>query len=139
VMTGDGGNVGVVISPDGLMMVDGGVPDRSADLLKTISEQVDAHKVTLLFDTHWHFDHVGCNETLGRAGVKIIAHENVKKRLSVKTTMEANGRTFEPLKPEGLPTQEFSKSGKMTFGKEQIEYTHVPTAHTDGDTFLFFP
>ena len=70
---------------------------------------------------------------------KIMAHENVKKRLSVKTTMESMNRTFDPLKPEGLPTQEFSKNGKLTFGAEKIEYTHVPTAHTDGDTFLFFP
>lgn len=138
-MTGDGGNIGVVIGPDGLMMIDGGYAERAPDLLKAVSEQVDSHKVTLLFDTHWHLDHVGCNETLGRAGAKIMAHENVKKRLSVKTTMESMNRTFDPLKPEGLPTQEFSKNGKMTFGKEKIEYTHVPTAHTDGDTFLFFP
>jgi len=139
VMMGDGGNVGVVLSPEGLMMIDGGLPDRAADLLKAVKEQVDAHNVTLLFDTHWHFDHIGCNETLGGKGVKIMAHENVKKRLSVKTTMESMNRSFDPLKPEGLPTQEFSKGGKMTYGKEKLEYTHVPLAHTDGDTFVFFP
>jgi cyclase len=139
VVMGDGGNIGVVMGPDGLMMIDGGYAERAADLLKAVSEQVDAHNVTLLFDTHWHLDHVGCNETLGRAGVKIMAHENVKKRLSVQTTIEAMNRTFEPLKPEGFPTQEFSKNGKLIFGAEKIEYIHVPTAHTDGDTFLFFP
>lgn len=138
-ISGDGGNVGVITSPDGLMMIDGGYAERAADLLKTVSDQVDPHKVTLLFDTHWHLDHVGCNETLGASGVKIMAHENVKKRVSVKTTMESMNRTFEPLKPEGFPTQEFSKGGKMNFGKDKIEYTHVPLAHTDGDTFLFFP
>lgn len=139
VMMGDGGNVGVVMSPEGLMMIDGGLPNRAADLLNAIKEQVDAHKVTLLFDTHWHFDHVGCNEMLGGQGTKIMAHENVKKRLTVKTTMEVNGRTFDPLKPEGLPTQEFAKGGKMNFGKEKIDYVHIATAHTDGDTYLFFP
>src|SRR5271170_4846110 len=137
-LSGDGGNVAVIISPDGLMMVDGGLPDRAGDLLKAVSE-VDSHKVRLMFNTHWHFDHIGCNETLGRDGAKIMAHENVKKRLSVKTTMESMNRSFDPLKPEGLPTQEFPKGGKMTFGKEKIEYTHVPLAHTDGDTYLFFP
>lgn len=139
VMMGDGGNVGVVISPEGLMMIDGGLPDRAGDLAKAIAGQVDTHKVTTLFDTHWHFDHIGSNEMLGRAGAKIIAHENVKKRLTVKTTMEVNGRTFDPLKPEGLPAQEFPKGGKMTFGREKIEYAHIPTAHTDGDSYLFFP
>lgn len=138
-LSGDGGNIGVITSEDGLMMVDGGYAERATELLKTVSEQIDAHKVRILFDTHWHLDHVGCNETLGSAGVKIMAHENVKKRVSVRTTMESMNRTFEPLNPEGFPTQEFSKGGKMTFGKEKIEYTHVPLAHTDGDTFLFFP
>ncbi len=138
-ISGDGGNVAVVIGDDGLMMVDGGYAERASELLKNISEQVDTHKVRILFDTHWHLDHVGCNETLGAAGVKIMAHENVKKRVRVKTTMESMNRTFDPLKPEGFPTQEFSKGGKMTFGKEKIEYTHVPLAHTDGDSFLFFP
>jgi cyclase len=136
---GDGGNVGIVISPDGLLMIDGGYAERSGDLLKAVSEQVDKHTVRTVFNTHWHVDHVGCNETLGRAGAKIMAQENVKKRLSVKTTMESLNRTFDPLKPEGLPAQTFTKGGKMVFGKEHIVYTHVPTAHTDGDTYLFFP
>jgi cyclase len=138
-MSGDGGNVGVVMSPDGLMMIDGGYPERSVDLLRAVSTEVDDHPVKLLFNTHWHFDHIGCNEALGAKGVKIMAHENVKKRLSVKTTMESMNRTFDPLKPEGMPTKEFRKGGKLTFGKEKIVFTHVPTAHTDGDTFLFFP
>lgn len=71
-----------------------------------------------MFNTHWHLDHVGCNETLSKAGAKIIAHENVKKRLSTKIVMEALNRTV---------------------GKEKIEYMNVPPAHTDGDSFLFFP
>ncbi|SRR5579875_232559 len=138
-ISGDGGNVGVILSDSGLMMIDGGLPDRAADLLGAVGQQVDAHPVALLFNTHWHFDHIGCNETLGARGVKIMAQENVRKRLSVRTTMESMNRTFEPLKPQGLPTQEFPKGGKMTFGKEKIEYVHIPTAHTDGDTYLFFP
>jgi glyoxylase-like metal-dependent hydrolase (beta-lactamase superfamily II) len=137
-LTGNGGNVAVVIAPDSLMLVDGGLPDRAPDMLKAI-EQVDSHKVTTLFNTHWHFDHVGVNETLGRGGTKIIAHENVKKRLSMQITMEALNRTFEPLKPEGLPAQTFAKNGRMTFGKEQIEYLHVDPAHTDGDSYVYFP
>lgn len=136
---GDGGNVGIIISGDGLMMVDGGVPDLSAALLKTVSEQVDAHTIRILFNTHWHADHTGCNEVLGRAGVKIIAHENTKKRVSVKTTLEALNHTYDALKPEGIPSETFTTGGKMTFGKEKIEYLHVPTAHTDGDVYLFYP
>jgi glyoxylase-like metal-dependent hydrolase (beta-lactamase superfamily II) len=138
VMINDGGNVGVVVGSDGLMMIDGGYADRAMELQKAIAEGVDTHKVQLLFNTHWHGDHVGSNEMLGAAGVKIMAHENTKKRLGTKIFLEAFDRNVDPLKPEGIPTQTFSKGGKMTFG-EKIEYNHIPQAHTDGDVYLFFP
>ena len=138
VLMGDGGNVAVMIAPDGLMMIDGGLPNRTADMLKAV-EEVDAHKVRILFNTHWHFDHVGCNEALGKSGAKIIAHENVNKRLSVKVYSEALNRSFDPLKPEGLPADTFTKGGRLTFGKQKIEYTHFADGHTDGDAYLFLP
>lgn len=137
-LSGDGGNVALVLASDGLMLIDGGLPERAADLLKAVTD-VDSHKITTVFNTHWHFDHIGCNETLGKSGAKIIAHENVKKRLGTRITMEALNRTFEPLKPEGQPSQTFAKNGKMAFGKEQLEYAHVDPAHTDGDSYVFFP
>jgi cyclase len=137
-ISGDGGNKGLVIADDGLMMIDGGFANRAEELQKFIAQQ-DTHKIRVLFDTHWHGDHVGSNELLGRQGVKIIAHENAKKWLSQKVNMEAFGNILEPLKPEGLPTETFTKGGKMTFGKEKIEYVHVPLSHTDNDAYVFFP
>jgi glyoxylase-like metal-dependent hydrolase (beta-lactamase superfamily II) len=137
-LSGDGGNVLVVISGDGLMLIDGGLPDRAADLQNAV-KGVDSHPVKVLFNTHWHFDHTGSNELLGKSGAKIIAHENVKKWVSQKVTMEALNRTFDPLAPEGRPAETFSKGGKMTFGKEKIEYTHQAPAHTDSDAYVFFP
>jgi cyclase len=138
VLAGDGGNVGVVISGDGLMLIDGGLAERSGDLLKAAS-QIDSHPIRILFNTHWHADHTGSNEALGKMGVKIVGHENTKKWLSQKVTMEAMNRTFEPLAPVGLPTETFTKGGKMTFGAEKIEYVHVDAAHTDSDAYVFFP
>ncbi|MBZ5583936.1 MAG: MBL fold metallo-hydrolase [Acidobacteriia bacterium] len=138
-VTGDGGNIAIVISKDGLLMVDSGLAERSGDLLSAVNEQVDAHRITLVFNTHWHLDHVGANELLGRAGSKIMAHENVKKRLSQKIVMEALNRTVEPLKPEGLPTRTFNGAGQLNFGTQKIQYASVPPAHTDGDAWLFFP
>jgi cyclase len=138
VLMGDGGNVAVLIAPDGLMMIDGGLPNRAADMQKAV-EEVDAHKVRILFNTHWHFDHVGSNEALGKSGAKIIAHENVNKRLSTKVYSEALNRSFDPLKPEGLPADMFTKGGRLTFGKQKVEYTHFADGHTDGDAYLFLP
>lgn len=138
-LTGDGGNVLIVKGDGELMMIDGGFPERATELLGAVSENVDAHHITRVFNTHWHIDHIGCNETLGKSGARIMAHENVRKRLSVRTTIEAINRTVEPLKPEGLPTENFTHGGKLTFGKEKIEYRRVDPAHTDGDSYLFFP
>ena len=135
---GGGGNVGLVVAPDGLLMIDSGFPERSADLLKAVAD-VDGHKVTTLFNTHWHYDHVGSNEALGRMGAKIIAHENTKKHLSMRVTFESANRTFDPLKPEGIPAETFTAGGKLTFGGQLLEYTHIPLAHTDGDAYVFFP
>jgi len=63
----------------------------------------------------------------------------VKKRLSMKVVSDALGQTFPPLKPEGQPTETFTKGGKMTFGKEKLEYAYVPNIHTDNDSWVFFP
>ena len=137
-LSGDGGNVGLVIAEDGLMMIDGGYANRALDLQKAVAD-TGAHRVKLLFNTHWHGDHVGSNELLGKAGVRIIAHQNTKYWLGQKVKIEALDTTVEPLKPEGIPSQTFTDGGKMTFGKEKVEYKWVPNAHTDNDIYLFFP
>jgi glyoxylase-like metal-dependent hydrolase (beta-lactamase superfamily II) len=136
-LSGDGGNVALVIGANGLMLVDGGLPENAAALLKSVSS-VDSHPVTTVFNTHWHFDHIGVNETLGKMGAKIIAHENTKKHLSERVTMEALNRTFEPLAAQGRPTETFTRNGRMTFEKEAIVYVHVDPAHTDGDAYVHF-
>jgi cyclase len=137
-LAGDGGNVGLVIAEDGLLMIDGGYANRALDLQKAVAD-TDSHPVKLLFNTHWHGDHVGSNELLGKSGVKIMAHQNAKFWLSRKVKMEVFDTTVEPLKTEGLPAQTFVEGGKMTFGKEKIEYKWFPDAHTDNDTYVFFP
>lgn len=137
-VSGDGGNVGLILADDGLMMIDGGYANRATELQKSIAG-VDSLPVKILFNTHWHGDHVGSNELLGKAGVKIIAHQNAKYWLGQKVKMEAFNSVLEPLKPEGIPSQTFTDNGKLTFGKEKIQYTWFPNAHTDNDTYLFFP
>jgi cyclase len=135
VLGGTGGNVGLVIGPEGLLMIDGGTANRAADLGKAIAE-ISPRMVQLLFNTHYHFDHVGSNEYLGNKTVRIIAHENVKKRLAMRFENPAMGRTMEPLSDAGQPTETFAAGGKLTFGPETLEYTHTPLAHTDGDAFF---
>jgi len=138
-ITGAGANVMVVTGPDGLVLVDGGLPDRSPELLKLIAEQFEQHPVKALFNTHWHLDHTGSNEALGKAGAKIIAHRNTKRWLSSTVFVEAQNRTYPPRPPEAIPTEVFDTTGNMTFGPEKLVYGHLPPAHTDGDIYVFFP
>jgi glyoxylase-like metal-dependent hydrolase (beta-lactamase superfamily II) len=135
---GAGGNMALLVSGAGLLMIDSGLANRSSTLLQTIAG-VDKRSVSVLFNTHYHFDHVGANEAMGAAGAKIIAHENVKTRLGMKIVSEAMNATFEPLGAAGIPSQTFTTDGSMTFGADRVQYRHVPAAHTDGDSFLFLP
>jgi cyclase len=107
-------------------------------LQKAVAE-TGPHPVKVLFNTHWHGDHVGSNEMPGKLGVKIVAHQNAKFRLSQKVKIEAFNTTVEPLKAEGLPSQVFTDGGKMTFAKEKMEYKWIPNCHTDNDVYMFFP
>ena len=137
VLSGAGGNVGVLIGNEGIVMIDGGVANRAMDLVAAVA-QISPRMVQVLFNTHYHFDHVGSNELLGTRGVRIIGQENVKKRLSTTFENPAMGRRMDALAPAGLPTETFVRNGRLQFGAEVLEYTHTPQAHTDGDAFVFF-
>ena len=129
----------VVTGPDGLVMVNGGLPERSAGLLKIVADQSEANRIHAVFNTDWHLENTGSNETLGKAGAKIIAHENTKLWLGAEIDVEWQHRIYQPLPLKALPNETFYTSGKMTFGKEQIVYGHLGQAHTDGDIYVFFP
>jgi cyclase len=136
-LSGAGGNVGLLIAPEGGLMIDGGLPNRAGDVAKSIAD-IARRPVQVLFNTHYHGDHVGSNELLGKNKVRIIAHANVKKRLGERIESQAFGRTLEPLSAVGQPTETFPVGGRLTFGQERLQYTHVPLAHTDGDAFVYF-
>jgi glyoxylase-like metal-dependent hydrolase (beta-lactamase superfamily II) len=138
VLSGAGGNIAVVVGADGVLMIDGGLANRAMEVVAAAA-QISPRMVQVLFNTHYHFDHVGSNELLGMRGVRIVAHENVKKRLMTTFENPAMGRRMDALAPAGLPTETFARTGRLTFGVETLEYTHTPLAHTDGDAFVFFP
>jgi cyclase len=137
--TGAGDNVVVVTGPDGLVMINGGSRERSADLLKAIADHTGGKRVQALFNTDWHPIHTGSNEAIGKTGAKIIAHENTKQYLGAEIFVDWQNRTYKPLPSPALPNQTFYTSGTMTCGSERIEYGHLGQAHTDGAIYVFFP
>ena len=138
-VTGAGTNVVVFTSGANVVMIDGGTSERSGDLLKAISKHTKASHPQTAFNTHWHYDHTGSNERLGKAGTKIIAHENTKLWLGADFFSDWEKRAYKPRPKIALPTETFYTTGKLSVGSEEIRYGHLPRAHTDGDMYVFFP
>ena len=138
-ITEAGGNILVFTGPDGLLMVDGAAPERSAELMKFLGEEFKNQRIQVLFNTDWHPDHTGSNEAIRKAGAKIIAHENTKLWLGGDFYCEWQNRGYKPRPADALPTETFYTSGKMSFGSQQIEYGYLGQAHTDGDIYVYFP
>ncbi|MFP3940846.1 MAG: MBL fold metallo-hydrolase, partial [Thermoanaerobaculia bacterium] len=89
-------------------------------------------------NTHWHGDHTGGNENLGEAGALIVAHDNVRERLSVDQFMERFDRTVEASPPAALPVVTFGADVTFHLNGDEIHAFHVPSAHTDGDSIVHF-
>jgi glyoxylase-like metal-dependent hydrolase (beta-lactamase superfamily II) len=138
-LSGAGANILVLMQADGVLLVNGGAAERTAELLKAISDISAGKKVQTLFNTCWHLDSTGANDTLGKAGTKIIAHENTKLWMSTTFHCQWQNRTYTPRAKEALPNSTFYTTGKMTFGKEEIQYGYLGQANTDGDIYVFFP
>jgi cyclase len=138
-VTGAGSNVVVFTSRDGVVMIDGGLADRSGDLLKAVAKHTKVSHPQTVFNTHWHWDHTGSNERLGKAGAKIIAHENTKLWLGADFFSDWENRAYKPRPRIAWPTETFYTDGNLTVGNEEIRYGHLPRAHTDGDLYVFFP
>jgi cyclase len=94
--------------------------------------------VQTLFNTDWHHEHTGSNETLGKAGTQIVAHEHTKQYLGADLFVDWQNRTYKARPPHARPTKTFHTLGKATHGVEPIEYGHLGQAHTDGDIYVFF-
>jgi len=133
-LEGSGGNIGVSVGTDGILIVD----DQFAPLSEKIRDalrKLGGDKPKFILNTHWHGDHVGGNEAFGRDGT-IIAHDNVRMRLAAK--QELFGETVGPLGKVGLPVITFDDTLTVHFNDEEIRMVHFPHGHTDGDSVIFF-
>jgi cyclase len=139
-ITGAGGNVVAVTGPDGVLLVDSGVEERSKDLLKAVGKLPGGQHIHTLINTHWHWDHTGGNERLGKDKVKIIAHENTKLWLGADFYCDwQDNRHYTPRPKVALPTETFYTSGQLRANGQDIVYGYLPRAHTDSDIYVFFP
>src|SRR5262249_46352844 len=133
---GPGGNIAVLDGPDGLTVVDSGVPMRAKDIFETV-RRVGGKPVSRLINTHWHFDHAGGNEVFARAGATIFATAATRKRLATDQYTEVFKLTTPASPPIALPTLT-SDELELHVGAEVIHLTAVRPPHTDGDLVVHF-
>ena len=136
-LSGGGGNVGVSVGDDGIFLIDDKVNVLSDELLNTIKEISDK-PVKFIINTHWHPDHVGGNEELGKTDSIIISHGNTRERLSTEQFSSFLNTTVDPLPEAGLPIITFSNEITFYFNNDVINIKHIPNAHTDGDVIVYF-
>ena len=134
-LEGAGGNIGVSVGPDGILIVDDQYAPL-ADKIRAALKQLGEGKLKFVLNTHHHGDHTGSNKEFGREA-HIIAHTNVRKRLS--TEQKGAGGNVTPQSPkEALPVVTFDDALSVHFNGEEIRAIHFPAGHTDGDSIIFF-
>ena len=136
-LEGAGGNIGASVGPDGILLVDDQYAPL-ADKIKAALKTIGDGKVKFIVNTHYHADHVGGNASFGPDAV-VIAHTNVRMRLSTDQVSQFFKRTFPASPKEALPILTYEQSLSIFFNGEEIKVVHFPHSHTDGDSVVFFP
>jgi cyclase len=133
-LEGAGGNIGVSVGADGILIVDDQFAPL-ADKIRAALKTLGAGKLRFVLNTHWHGDHTGGNAQFSQEA-SIIAHDNVRKRLATDQTIFNEKVPASP--KEALPVITFDKSLTVHFNGEEIRAIHFPHGHTDGDSVIFF-
>ncbi len=136
-LEGSGGNIGVLIGNDGIIIID----DQFAPLtekIKTALSKISSKPVKFVVNTHFHGDHAGGNENFGGQGAIIVAHQNARKRLSTDYFFEAMKQTQKASPYEALPKVTFADSVTFHMNGETVHVFYAKNAHTDGDVIIHF-
>ena len=134
-LKGSGGNIGVFVGNDGVFMIDDQFAPLTPKILTAIKEITDK-PIMYLINTHWHGDHTGGNQNIQKEGAVIVAHNNVRKRMSVDQIIR--GKTKKASPKEALPVLTFTEDMMFHINDDDILISHIHSAHTDGDALVYF-
>jgi glyoxylase-like metal-dependent hydrolase (beta-lactamase superfamily II) len=138
ILDGGGTNVVAFSASDGLVLVDSGAPKNGDRLLAALKTFAPNAKVNTVFNTHYHSDHTGNNETFSALGAKVIAHDRTRQWMSNDYWLPDEER-YEKARPKAAwPTQTFFNTGSMKAGGAQVDYGYLVSAHTSGDIYVHF-
>jgi cyclase len=130
-------NTTILTGKDGVFMIDTQTQELIDQLIKKIAE-ISNQPIRFIVNTHYHFDHSGGNEKATNTGALIIAHENVRKRMSTEQRMDMFNTTTPPSPIAALPVMTFSKDVTFYINGEEVHVFNIGAGHTDGDAIVHF-
>ncbi len=136
-LTGAGGNLGLSVGEDAVFLID----DQYAPMapkIKAAIAAITAKPVKFVINTHWHGDHTGGNESFGKSDTVIVAHENVRKRMSSDQLVAFLGMAVKASPKAALPVVTFTRDVTFHLNGDELHVYHTPKAHTDGDAIVTF-
>lgn len=165
---GKGGNIGVSVGEDGVLMVDNQFAEATPQIVNYVAG-LSSKPIKFLVNTHHHGDHTGGNKNMNDLGTTIVAHDNVRNRLRAQVMKEASEKqekAFEEIRkkyaadgsekadtrakeaiqdpeqfinPDNIyPTITFSKNLAFYYNGEKVSVLHLSKGHTDGDAVVYF-
>jgi glyoxylase-like metal-dependent hydrolase (beta-lactamase superfamily II) len=138
-LTGAGGNLLVCAGPDGVLMVDAQYAPLAAKIRAVVDSLSGGRPLRFVLNTHYHGDHVGGDSAMAAAGAAVVAHENVRRRMSVARFNETFSESTKAAPAEALPVLTFSDSLTFHLNGREIRVRHLPPGHTDGDAVVWIP
>jgi glyoxylase-like metal-dependent hydrolase (beta-lactamase superfamily II) len=137
-VTSGGTNVLALSTPEGVVLVDSGAPDRVDALLASIRRFSGDGPARVVFNTHFHPENTGANEALRGGGAAIVAHENARLWMATPVWVPAEDRYRQPRPQAARPTETFRGTGSKMLGAERVDYGYLIEAHTSGDIYVHF-
>jgi cyclase len=140
VLAGAGGNIVVLATSSGQVVIDSGAAAQRDSVVATLRELGGTTgRVAALVNTHWHRDQTGANEALAAQGATIVAHDKTRQRLRAGWYVPASDSYEPPLPAAALPTKTFFTTDELVVGEQSIELGYLMEAHTDGDAYVRIP
>jgi len=136
-LMGKGGNIGLSTGRSGVLLIDDQYAPATKKILQAIAEKT-SDPVRFVINTHWHGDHTGGNENLGKAGAVIVAHENVRESMSKDQFIKIFNKHVSAAPEVALPVITFVDGITFHWNDDTIQVMHVAPAHTNGDSVIHF-
>ncbi len=131
-----GGNLGLSVGEDGVILIDDSMPPLTNNMKAAIAALTD-QKVDFVINTHIHGDHTGGNVAMTQAGATIVAHDNIRRRMLEEGVSTGAGTVKAP--KGALPVLTFSDAITFHLNGHEARVFHAKNAHTDGDAIIHFP